>query len=162
MKRIKKTVCTFFIICLVPIFGIQAQERSDEAKAKAQITATGKAVREAFKKGDVQTIAKYHHPDVIKALGYDNVRVGREAVMQGLEETLASFDLEFLDEKSEEAFVYEGDLVIKQMKFALRLIPKNGDTPFIFRGRTLLVLKRYEASPTGWATLHEIIQPYQE
>ena len=77
-------------------------------------------------------------------------------------ESLALNNLEFLDEKSEEAFVYEGDLVIKQMKFALRLIPKNGDTPFIFRGRTLLVLKRYEASPTGWATLHEIIQPYQE
>ena len=127
-----------------------------------QITATGAAVREAFKNGDVETIKLYHHPEVIKALGYNNLRVAREAVLDGLRETMANFDLEFMGDSKEELFLQKGDLVIKQMLFGLRLIPKNGDDPFVFRGRTLLILQRYDKSPTGWATIHEIIQPYEE
>ncbi len=138
------------------------EKKPDREEVVEQITATGLAVREAFKKGDVETIKLYHHPDVVKALGYNNLKVGREAVLDGLRETMANFDLEFLNEKQEELFLLKKDLVIKQMLFGLRLIPKNGDDPFVFRGRTLIILQRYDESPTGWATIHEIIQPYQD
>ncbi len=133
-----------------------------EEEIVQQINAGGLAVREAFKSGDVETIKLYHHPEVVKALGYNNLKVGREAVLEGLRDTMANFDLEFLNDKKEELFIHKGDMVIKQMLFGLRLIPKNGDEPFIFRGRTLVILQRYDESPTGWATIHEIIQPYEE
>ena len=133
-----------------------------EEEVARQITATGLAIREAFKIGDIETIKLYHHPNVTKALAFNTLQKGREEVLNGLKETMANFDLEFLDQKTEEVFIYQCDLVIKQMRFGLKLVPKNGDDPFIFKGRTLLVLQRYEKSPTGWATIHEIIQPYQE
>ncbi|MEO0570310.1 MAG: hypothetical protein AAF039_01310 [Bacteroidota bacterium] len=139
----------------------KAQQKESREEVEKQIAATGLAVREAFKRGDVETIKLYHHPDVVKALGYNNLRTGREAVLDGLRETMASFDLEFIGEREEELFLHKGDLVIKQMLFGLRLIPKNGDAPFVFRGRTVVTLQRYDKSPTGWATIHEIIQPYE-
>lgn len=148
-------------LMLFSVFMVNAQS-SDAKEVAKQINATGQAVREAFKNGDVETIKLYHHPEVVKALGYNDLKEGREAVLDGLRETLAHFDLEFLDEKKEELFLYKGDIVIKQMLFGLRLIPKNGDEPFVFRGRTLLTLQRYDKSPTGWATIHEIIQPFEE
>ncbi|GAB5475408.1 MAG: hypothetical protein Mars2KO_35070 [Maribacter sp.] len=133
-----------------------------EEAARHQVAETGSALREAFKSGDLETIKMYHHPQVTKALSYTNLQKGREEVLRGLKETMANYELEFLDERAKEKFIYQGDLVIQQMRFALRLVPKNGDDPFVFRGRTLLVLQRYDESPTGWATLHEIIQPFEE
>ena len=126
-----------------------------------QLKNTSKAVREAFKRGDVETIGKYHHPNVVKALGYNNLKVGREAVLDGLKETMANFDLEFLEGGEPEVFIQTGDVIIKQRVFSLKMIPKNGDAPFVFKGRTLLVIQRYDESPTGWATIHEMIQPYE-
>ncbi len=156
-KRIASWMLLFALIS-----ACNPSNTTTEEEVARQITATGRAVREAFKNGDMETIKLYHHPEVIKALSYNNLQMGRESVLDGLKETMANFDLEFLDEKTEESFIYQGDLVIKQMRFGLRLVPKNGADPFIFRGRTLLVLQRYAESPTGWATIHEIIQPYQE
>lgn len=149
-------------LLLVILNSCGSPEVPTEEVVMQQIAETGSAVREAFKKGDLETIKLYHHPEVTKALSYTNLQKGREEVLKGLKETMVNFELEFLDEKTTEKFMYQGDLVIQQMRFALRLIPKNGDDPFVFRGRTLLVLQRYDESPTGWATLHEIIQPFQE
>ena len=162
MKFIVKpiSICICLILCITHI--VNGQDIDAKEEIIQQINATGQAVREAFKQGDVETIKLYHHPDVIKALSYNNLQVGREAVLLGLRETMTNFELEFLDEKEEEVFHHQGDIVIQQMKFALRLIPKNGDDPFVFRGRTLIVLQRYEKSPTGWVTLHEMIQPFEE
>lgn len=137
-------------------------KETTEQEVIEQIEKTGRAVREAFAKGDVETIKLYHHPEVQKALSYNNVKNGREAVLDGLRETMENFDLRFLDEKATETFLHRGDVVIKQMRFGLELIPKNGDDPFIFRGRTLVILQRSEESPSGWATIHEIIQPFEE
>ncbi|GMN05271.1 hypothetical protein MTsPCn5_06590 [Croceitalea sp. MTPC5] len=164
----KKWIVALSVLVLVRVTScnqkgqIIEEKKPDKEEVVEQITATGLAVREAFKRGDVETIKLYHHPDVVKALGYNNLRVGREAVLDGLRETMANFDLEFLNEKEEELFLLKEDLVIKQMLFGLRLISKNGDDPFVFRGRTLIILQRYDESPTGWATIHEIIQPYQD
>ena len=141
---------------------VYAQTPNIKAEVTKQIDLTGLAVREAFKKGDVETIKRYHHPDVVRALGYNNLRIGREAVLDGLRETMANYDLEFIGEREEEVFLHRGDVVVKQMLFGLRLVPKNGDEPFIYRGRTLIILQRYDESPTGWATIHEIIQPFED
>lgn len=149
-------------LLMAAIGSCSSENTTTEEEAFQQITETGLAVREAFKKGDLETIKLYHHPEVTKAIGYNNLQIGREEVLNGLKETLTNYELEFLDEKTTEKFIYRGDLVIKQMRFALRLVPKNGDSPFIFRGRTLLVLQRYNESPTGWVTLHEIIQPFEK
>ncbi len=157
-----KLTTIWIVLNLLGIFFCHSQTQEINEEVVRQITATGAAVREAFKNGDVETIKLYHHPQVVKALGYNNLKMGREAVLDGLRETMANFDLEFLDEKKEELFLNQGDLVIKQMLFGLRLIPKNGDEPFVFRGRTLVILQRYDKSPTGWATIHEMIQPYEE
>ena len=35
---------------------------------------------------------------------------------------------------------------------------KQGE-PLIFKGRTMVTYVRHEESPTGWATIREIIQP---
>ncbi len=152
----------FWTFPLVLILCSCSSKATTQEEIDKQITATGLAVREAFKNGDLETIKIYHHPDVTKALSYNNLREGRETVLEGLKETMANFDLEFLDEKKTEKVIYQNDLVIKQMLFGLRLIPKNGDDPFVFRGRTLIILQRTDESPTGWATIYEMIQPFQE
>jgi len=150
-------------VCLILYLNfVNGQDLTTNEEIIQQINATGQAVREAFKQGDVETIKLYHHPDVVKALGYNTLKIGREAVLDGLRETMANFDLEFIGERKEELFLQKGDLAIKQMLFGLKLIPKNGDEPFIFRGRTLIILERYEESPSGWATIHEIIQPFED
>lgn len=164
MKRLGLLRIAAFLslIACEPKQDVIPSTRPTEQQVMEQIEQTGLAVREAFAKGDIETIKLYHHPDVQKALGYNNVQIGREAVLEGLQKTMQTFDLQFLDEKATETFLYRDSVVIKQMRFALELIPKNGDDPFVFRGRTLLVLQRYAESPTGWATIHEIIQPYEE
>lgn len=148
--------------CMLLCFAIYSQKSDVPSKAvQLQLENTSKAVRDAFKRGDVETIKKYHHPNVVKALGYNNLKVGREAVLDGLRETMKNFDLEFLEGGEPEVFIQTGDVIIKQRVFSLKMIPKNGDAPFVFKGRTLLVIQRYDESPTGWATIHEMIQPYE-
>jgi len=162
MQSIYKVIVIPILFFLLNMYTCYSQSPEIEEEIAQHISAGGLAVREAFKNGDVETIKLYHHPEVVKALGYNNLKVGREAVLDGLHETMANFDLEFLDDKKEELFLHKGDLVIKQMLFGLRLIPKNGDKPFVFRGRTLVILQRHDESPSGWATIYEIIQPYEE
>ncbi|MEM1336428.1 MAG: hypothetical protein AAF634_13520 [Bacteroidota bacterium] len=162
MQQIWKICIAWTVWLILPTAGCLAQNSNTEEAVVQQIAATEQAVREAFKNGDLETIKLYHHPKVIKALSYGNLQEGRQAVLKGLRETMANFDLEFIDEGKEELFLHQGDVVIKQLLFGLRLIPKNGDAPFVFQGRTLLILQRYDKSPTGWVTLHEMIQPYQE
>lgn len=159
---IYKLARTYSMLFILGICCCYSQNKETEEEIARQITATGLAVREAFKNGDIATIKLYHHPEVVKALSYNNLKVGRDAVLEGLRETISNYDLEFSDDKKEELFLHKGDLIIKQMLFGLRLIPKNGDKPFVFRGRTLVILQRHSESPSGWATIYEIIQPYEE
>ena len=118
----------------------------------------GRAIREAFANADLEKIKSLHHPDVIKALGYNDLKKGRDEVMDGLVGTLTNFDLEFI-ENNVESILIEENIAIEQTLFAIRGTPKNGGDPFIFKGRTLVTYIKYENSPTGWATIREIIQP---
>jgi ketosteroid isomerase-like protein len=101
---------------------------------------TGEAIRAAFARGDIETIMAYHHPDVIK-LG-----------------TLQAFNLEFEQFRDENIF-FQGDTAVEQSVFTIKGTPKGGGPPFLFKGRSLVVYVRYKKSPTGWASIRELIQP---
>ena len=47
---------------------------SQDDIVKLEILKTGELIRAAFSKGDIETIKSFHHPDVIKALGYKNLQ----------------------------------------------------------------------------------------
>ena len=125
---------------------------------KKEILKNGETIRKAFSDGDIEKIRSLHHPDVIKALGYNDLKIGRDEVISGLEETLRNFDLEFLTNDVESILVKD-NIAIEQTKFSIKGTPKTGDEPFIFKGRTMVIYIRYDKSPTGWATIREIIQP---
>jgi ketosteroid isomerase-like protein len=119
---------------------------------------TGEAIRTAFAQGDVDRIMAYHHPEVIKALSFHKYLVGRDAVAEDLRKTLQQFKLEF-EENRVESLIIQGDTAIEQTVFAIRSTPKSGGESSLFRGRTQVVYVRYKRSPTGWASIREIIQP---
>jgi ketosteroid isomerase-like protein len=127
-------------------------------KDQAAIEKTSLAVRAAFARGDVETIILYHHPEVNKALAWNRYLVGRDAVAADLRATFQNYRLEFLEDKIESLRIH-GDTAIQQDVVLIKGTPKQDGKPFLFRGRALVVLVRYKKSPTGWATLHEIIQP---
>ena len=107
---------------------------------------------------DVDRIMAYHHPEVIKALSFHKYLVGRDAVAEDLRKTLQQFKLEF-EENRVESFLIQGDTAIEQTVFAIRTTPNSGGESSLFRGRTQVVYLRYKRSPTGWASIREIIQP---
>ena len=121
----------------------------------------GDVIRKAFSEGDIETIKSVHHPDVIKALGYNDIKTGREEVISGLVGTLENYNLEFVKNEVESILV-NGDIAIEQTKFSIKGTPKKGGESFIFSGRTMVTYIRYDKSPTGWATIREIIQSATE
>ena len=100
----------------------------------------------------------YHHPDVIKALAADKHLVGRDAVKRDLQGTFQNFNLRFEESHVESTF-FQGDTAVEESLFSIRGTPKNGGASFLFKGRSLVVYVRYKKSPTGWASIREIIQP---
>jgi hypothetical protein len=53
----------------------------------------------------------------------------------------------------------QDNTAVEQTVFAIKSTPKSGGEPYLFKGRTQVVYVRYEKSPTGWASIREIIQP---
>ena len=135
------------------------QANSDpEVEDRAALDRTGQAIRDAFARGDVAAAMSYHHPDVEKALAWDLYLVGRAEVRANLASTLSANTLEFV-ENQRESLAVRGDVAVEQVLFGIRGTPKDGGDPFLFRGRTSVIYVRHKESPTGWATLREIIQP---
>ena len=136
----------------------QAEEESEDFIA---LKKTADSVRAAFFNGDVETVMKYHHPEVIKATGPDKLLIGKKAVASDLKNTLENFHLEFIKNEVENQRI-NGDTSFKQILFSLKGTPKQGGQSWTFSGRTLVISVRYDESPTGWAIMHEIIQPFPE
>ncbi len=155
-KQISRLRDTFFVSLLI-ILCATINSYSQDDKKTQEILKTGERIRAAFSKGDIETIKSFHHPDVIKALGYKNVLTGRDAVIEGLRGTLEGFTLEFIENKVESILI-QGDIVIEQTLFSIKGTPKKDGEPFVFSGRTMVTYIKYEKSPTGWATIREIIQ----
>jgi hypothetical protein len=104
---------------------------------------------------------RYHHPQVHKALAFQKVLIGREAVASDLQSTLAQFHLEFV-ENNVESLLIQGDTAVEQTLFTIRGTPLHGGAPFLFKGRSMIVYVRSQQSPSGWASIREIIQPATE
>lgn len=134
------------------------QQQPGVQAARQQVLDHGAMIRAAFANGDLETISALHHPNVYKALGYDNVQNGRAAVMDGIAETLAAYSLEFVENDIESVLV-RGDVAIETTRFAIAGTPKGDGQPFVFRGRTMVTYVRDAGSPSGWVTIREIIQP---
>ncbi len=146
------SVVLFVVVMLLP-FGSSAQKEL----IKEEIRNHGAIIRKAFAEGDLEKIKALHHPEVIKALGYNDLKIGREEVIAGIAETLENFDLEFVANEVESILVRD-EMAIEQTRFSIRGTPRNGGDPFVFSGRTMVSYIKYEKSPTGWATIREIIQ----
>jgi ketosteroid isomerase-like protein len=138
-----------------------AKQLPDSKGDQTAIDKTNEAVRAAFARGDVPAILSYHHPDVTKALAYHKYLIGRSALEADLRATFDNYGLEFLQNDVESLSIH-GDVAIEQILFSVKGTPKKGGAPFLFKGRTMIVLVRYDKSPTGWATLREIVQPSPE
>ena len=147
-------------VCLIILSLITAASGDDKAD-RAAIEKTSEAVRAAFARGDIPAILAYHHPEVTKALAYNRYLVGRSALEADLRSTFENYSLEFLQNDIEILSIH-GDIATEQILFSVKGTPKKGGSPFLFKGRTMLILVRYDKSPTGWATLREIVQPAPE
>ena len=124
----------------------------------ASLEQTSKLIHAAFAKGDVKEVMKFHHPDVVKALDYNTFLNGRNAVAVNLAGTFKSFKLEFIGNKVEDVY-FEGQTATQINLFTIRGTPKAGGPPFIFKGRAMVEYVRYRDSPTGWASIREVVQP---
>src|SRR6267378_1923781 len=142
---------TLFVLTIAfSLTGAATAKQPTNSKAdQAAINKTSEAVRAAFARGDVPAILSYHHPNVTKALAYHKYLVGRSALEADLRATFESLSI-------------HGDIAVEQILFSVKGTPKKGGAPFLVKGRTMLVLIRYDQSPTGWATLREIVQPGPE
>jgi ketosteroid isomerase-like protein len=119
---------------------------------------TSEAIRAAFARGDIDTILAYHHPHVVKSLSYENYLTGRDAVKADIAATLQRFNLEW-KENHVRSILIQGDTAVELTDFTIQGTPKNQGQPFLFKGRAMVVYVRYKNSPTGWASIREIIQP---
>lgn len=128
------------------------------ASERTALEKTSIDIRDAFARGDVDAVLAYHHPNVVKALSPSKYLAGREAVAADLRGTLRVFRLEFVENHTESLLIH-GDTAVEISTFAIRLTPRSGGAALLFKGRAMIVYVRYGASPTGWASIREIIQP---
>jgi ketosteroid isomerase-like protein len=150
----------FFASLLVAIVGcgmIAANAQTAPDQDRIALQKTSECIRKAFGAGDVESIMKYHHPQVNKALSFHKVLLGREAVAADLNSTFKQFRLEFVKNQVESLLI-EKDSAVEQTLFTIRGTPLQGGEPFLFNGRAMVVYVRYPESPTGWASIREIIQ----
>jgi ketosteroid isomerase-like protein len=149
---------TSFAIALIAVacFVINTHARTDADRESLE--KTSEAIRAAFARGDIPAIMSYHHPDVIKSLNYGHFLNDRDAVQTDITALLQRFRLEW-KENNVRSLLIEGDTAIELTDFTIQGTPKSQGEPFTYRGRAMVVYVRYKNSPTGWASIREIIQP---
>ena len=152
----KRKLCLAAVVSVAFVFCAATATASPETDREA-LEKTGAAIRAAFAAGDVATVMKYHHPDVTKALAYNRLLVGRDAVAADRGNTLRQYHLEFVENRVESLLIENGTAV-EMTRFTIRSTPMAGGQPSLFRGRTMVVYIRYKESPTGWASIREVIQ----
>lgn len=151
----------FTVVCFLLAIPSYAQLTAPFSGSNAErdsLKNTSLAIRAAFARGDVNGILMYHHPNVTKALDYRTYQIGIENLRPGLKGTLENFNLEFAENNTESLYI-NGDTAVEQTLFTIKGTPKVKGEPFIFKGRSMIVYVRYKGSPTGWATIREMIQP---
>ena len=157
MKMIKLILTGLATVMGLTSIAVRAEAVSD----RVAMEKTMAAIAKGFADGDVDAVMQYHHPDVAKALNYKKVLVGRDAVKADMAGTFKSFKVEFIEHHIESLLIQDG-YAVEQTTFAVRGTPRAGGEPWIFRGRAMVVYVRYAGSPTGWASLREMVQPATE
>jgi ketosteroid isomerase-like protein len=138
--------------------GCSANKYGGSSTDRNSLEKTSEAIRAAFARGDIATIMAYHHPEVIKSLSYGNYLIGRDAVQGDITATLQRFNLEWKENRVRSILI-QGDTAVELTDFTIQGTSKNKGDPFLFKGRAMIVYVRYKKSPTGWASIREIIQP---
>ncbi|HEV2481339.1 MAG TPA: nuclear transport factor 2 family protein [Puia sp.] len=108
------------------------------AADRESLKRTTAAIRDAFARGDVETILALHHPEVVKYFGGKNVMTGREVMRKQLTGWLSANKVEFV-ENTVESPVFNGETAIETSIFEIRDVPKNGGPPTTGRGRSMVV-----------------------
>ncbi|MFD1002717.1 YybH family protein [Ohtaekwangia kribbensis] len=147
----KQKICVLIFV-LFTITTASSQEKDTEAFNKLRAD-----LAQAFVAGDVQMITAYHHPNVVKALAFDRLLIGRDANISELKGTLQSYSMKFKEHKIE-SFEIHGETATEISTFTIEGTPKGDGKPFIFKGRSLVLYIRYKESPSGWALIREMIQ----
>jgi ketosteroid isomerase-like protein len=111
-----------------------------------------------FAGGDLDRIRLFHDPDVVKSLSPGTFLVGRDAVVAAIAANLKNARLEFTESKTESSLVM-GDSAVRIFHFTLRATPLSGGQSSSFSGRSMVVYRRTKESPTGRATIRELVQP---
>jgi len=156
-RNIIKTMVLSIAMAVLAASSFAADRLAGSKRDQESLRKTGEAIRAAFARGDVDAVMAYHHPDVIKALSPDKYLVGGEAVRADLVKTFSSFRLEFVDDRVEST-LFEGRTAVEESLFTIRGKPLAAGTPFLFKGRSMVVYVRDRRSPTGWASIRELIQ----
>lgn len=154
LMKLQTALLLLATLCL----GCQGSQTYDERHDREALTATSEAIRSAFACGDVSAILAYHHPNVMKALSYNKVIDGKDGLKADLIGTLQQVSLQWEENKVESLLIH-GDTAVEQTAFTIKDTPKNGSKEFLVKGRAQIVYVRYKDSPTGWATIRELIQP---
>jgi ketosteroid isomerase-like protein len=159
MRRfhLPRLLVSAFVVAALTVTSFAGDLYAGSDADRASLHKTSEAIRAAFARGDIEAIMAYHHPDVIKALSYDKYLVGRDAVRADLLGTLHNNRLEFVEHHVENLF-FQGDTAVEMSTFTIRGTPKSGGEPFQFKGRAMVVYVRYKQSPTGWASIREVVQ----
>lgn len=152
MKRL-----LYFIVFFMATQVAAAQLQPTSPGDRAALARTTKSIRDAFARGDVATIVKLHHPDVVKYFGGKNVVTGREELRKGLIATFRNVRMEFAG-NTVESTVFNGNTAIETSIFTFRVIPKDGGKATLSKGRSMVVYVKYKGSPTGWASIREMAQ----
>jgi ketosteroid isomerase-like protein len=154
-----RVVLIALVVAVGVAWGCRSRERSVGANDDREaLVKTSVAIRDGFARGDVAAILAYHHPDVVKALSFDKTIHGRDALGADLTATLQQVNLEWKENRVESLWIH-GDTAVEQTVFVIKGTPKNGNAAFLFRGRAQVVYVRYKQSPTGWASIRELVQP---
>ncbi|HZZ58398.1 MAG TPA: nuclear transport factor 2 family protein [Opitutaceae bacterium] len=119
------------------------------------------AIRDAFARGDVETIVALHHPDIVKYFGGSNVISGRVELRDSLVRMFRAQRMIFVENRVEST-VFVDDTAIETGIFGIKIVPKSGGTASLVRGRSMVVYIRAKESPTGWLTLREMTQAAPE
>ena len=162
-----KTPAILVAIALLMTGCSPARTYMGSASDRAALEKTGTAIRDAFARGDIDAVMAYHHPDVTKAFSfntdtsqpfsYGKYVKGRDAVRAGLLAGFQAAHFEFIENRRESLLI-RGGTAVEQTVFAIKITPKSGEPASVFSGRTVVVYVRYKKSPTGWASIREVIQ----
>ena len=157
-KRVSTLLATSLAIAVLVMGSFALNSHARTNADRESLEQTSAAIRAAFARGDVPAIMSYHHPDVAKSLNYGHLLNDRDAVQADITALLKQYTVEWKENTVRSLFI-QGDTAVELTDFTIQGTPKSSGEPFTYRGRAMVVYVRLKDSPSGWASIREIIQP---